>query len=111
MIVLVDEEGSREQANQNRRFRPAPPVSSNIAGKDWDATQRKPHRQLNVYDADTQRRGGAAGARENAPPATRPPTGRVNSQAPSYIDRGRPLSDGGARASRNPSEFSVGLRQ
>ena len=38
MIVLVDEEGSKAIEGAGRRFRPAPPVSSTIGGKEWTAS-------------------------------------------------------------------------
>lgn len=70
MVVLIDEEGSRESISANRRFRTAPPVATSIGGKDWEpptarTTGQNERRQLNAYDADTQRRGAGSGA--NAP--------------------------------------------
>lgn len=69
MIVLIDEEGSRESISANRRFRTAPPVSTSIGGKDWEPTSGRntgqERRQLNAYDAEGQRRGAGNGA--NAP--------------------------------------------
>lgn len=57
MIVLVDEEGTGQQGS-GRRFRPAPPVSNTIGGKEWDARAvSRDRRQLNSYDADAERRG------------------------------------------------------
>lgn len=36
MIVLIDEEGGLTAGEARRRFRPAPPVSTSIAGKEYD---------------------------------------------------------------------------
>lgn len=57
MIVLVDEEGT-SQGGSGRRFRAAPPVSSNIGGKEWDGHGAKERRRPNQYDANNERRGG-----------------------------------------------------
>lgn len=70
MVVLIDEEGSRESISANRRFRTAPPVATTISGaaNDFDGTRRSSgneRRHLNAYDADAQRRGAGSGA--NAP--------------------------------------------
>ena len=66
MVVLIDEEGSRESISANRRFRTAPPVASNIGGtmNDYDNARRSSNerRHLNAYDADTQRRGAGNGS-------------------------------------------------
>jgi hypothetical protein len=71
MIVLVDEEGPN--GGSGRRFRTAPPVSSNIGGKDWEGVRsssrsrerernraRDRSRHNNRYDKDSERRGGTA---------------------------------------------------
>jgi hypothetical protein len=70
MIVLIDEEGSQESINANRRFRTAPPVATTIGrtNNDFDGSPRPSggeRRHLNAYDADAQRRGAGSGA--NAP--------------------------------------------
>lgn len=67
MIVLIDEEGSRDSISANRRFRTAPPVSTTISGgtNDYDGARRTSgpeRRHLNAYDADAQRRGAGSGA-------------------------------------------------
>jgi hypothetical protein len=65
MVVLIDEEGSRESISANRRFRTAPPVASTIGGiNDSEGARRSSNerRHLNAYDADTQRRGAGNGA-------------------------------------------------
>jgi hypothetical protein len=70
MIVLVDEEGSRESITANRRFRTAPPVPTTIVGSGDHLTGSRnardgERRHLNAYDMDAQRRG--AGSGTNAP--------------------------------------------
>lgn len=80
MVVLVDEEGSAGAGGGGgKRFRHAPPVASNINGKEWDgryaAGKDKPREgrnRLNAYDAEEARRGGGGGRereweRENYP--------------------------------------------
>jgi hypothetical protein len=67
MVVLIDEEGSRESISANRRFRTAPPVATNIGhgANDFDGARRPSNherRHLNAYDADAQRRGAGNGA-------------------------------------------------
>lgn len=57
MIVLVDEEGSLFGTASGRRFRQAPPVSSNIGGKEWDGTAVRDRKHINVYDKEQERRG------------------------------------------------------
>lgn len=63
MIVLVDEENST-MSSGGRRFRNAPPVASNINGKEWDAgyarEQGRERNRLNAYDAEDARKRGAA---------------------------------------------------
>ena len=71
MIVLVDEEGSRDSITANRRFRTAPPVPTTIVGSGDHLTagsrnaSGSERRHLNAYDMDAQRRG--AGSGTNAP--------------------------------------------
>jgi hypothetical protein len=68
MVVIIDEEGSRENISANRRFRTAPPVATSICGNanDFDGPRRtggnNDRRHLNAYDADAQRRGAGSGA-------------------------------------------------
>jgi hypothetical protein len=68
MVVIIDEEGSRENISANRRFRTAPPVATSIGGNanDFDGPRRtggnNDRRHLNAYDADAQRRGAGSGA-------------------------------------------------
>jgi hypothetical protein len=60
MIVLVDEEGPAPRASSSagKRFRQAPPVSTNIGGKEWDASSTAEKRStLNAYSKDEDRRG------------------------------------------------------
>lgn len=59
MVVLVDEEGSREGISANRRFRQAPPVATSIGGHNWEPgvrAQERERRQLNAYDVESQRK-------------------------------------------------------
>jgi hypothetical protein len=70
MVVLIDEEGSRDSITANRRFRTAPPVPTTIVGSGdhLNGTRNASvgeRRHLNAYDADAQRRG--AGSGSNAP--------------------------------------------
>lgn len=63
MVVLIDEEGSRESISANRRFRTAPPVATSIdrsANSDFDGhrTSGERRQHLNAYDVETSRRGG-----------------------------------------------------
>ncbi|KXT18988.1 hypothetical protein AC579_8755 [Pseudocercospora musae] len=61
MIVLVDEEGSIAGTSSGRRFRQAPPVSSNIGGKEWDSLRpRGRSKTNNSYDKQYEQRGGGA---------------------------------------------------
>jgi hypothetical protein len=68
MVVLIDEEGSRESISANRRFRTAPPVAMNIGhtANDYDGARRTSNgerrQHLNAYDVDAQRRGAGNGA-------------------------------------------------
>jgi hypothetical protein len=65
MVVLIDEEGSRDSITANRRFRTAPPVPTNIAGGGDllnGSRNTGERRHLNAYDADAQRRGAGNGA-------------------------------------------------
>jgi hypothetical protein len=65
MVVLIDEEGSRDSITANRRFRTAPPVPANIAGSSDllnGSRNTGERRHLNAYDADAQRRGAGSGA-------------------------------------------------
>lgn len=70
MVVLIDEEGSRESISANRRFRTAPPVATTIGStaNDFDGTRRsgghERRQQLNAYDADAQRRGAGSGSNQ-----------------------------------------------
>lgn len=59
MIVLVDEEGAATGTAQGRRFRQAPPVSSNIGGKEWDSAAARDRKHINVYDKEHERKGGS----------------------------------------------------
>lgn len=118
MIVLVDEEGALPGTASGRRFRQAPPVSSNIGGKEWDATAPRDRKHINVYDKEQERRGGLRTEYSQRP----------GSRAASIEPRGQPYSTAsvvasprsaslnrdrqgltGARTSPNASEFSFGL--
>lgn len=98
MIVLVDEEGAFPGSASGRRFRQAPPVSSNIGGKEWDATAARDRKHVNVYDKENERRGGQKSEYL-----------RPGSRSGSIEPRGHAYSSGGAvtsprSASRNPSD-------
>jgi len=67
MIVLVEEEGSREYLAQGRRFRPAPPVATNIGGKEWGASRSRERKHLNAYDKENERRPGHTTPRTHDP--------------------------------------------
>ncbi|TKA62022.1 hypothetical protein B0A55_11125 [Friedmanniomyces simplex] len=69
MVILVDEEGSREFLGSGRRFRPAPPVAANIGGKEWDGSRKRERsreterwRYGNAYDKEQERRPGGGQA-------------------------------------------------
>ena len=103
MIVLVDEEGSQTLNSSGRRFRPAPPVSTNIGGKEWDSqrpvSSTRDRKLLNSYDADADRKS----------------TRRTPSAAPSQLERNRPRRSFSGRkydgvASGDVSEFSFQLK-
>lgn len=90
MIVLVDEEGSRDSITANRRFRPAPPVASNVA------IHNKERRTPNAHDMETQRRGGGH-AEANAPiPARKDSDASIatNNAGPSFAVPGLSLANG-----------------
>lgn len=62
MIILVDEEGGERGAtNTGRRFRAAPPVASNIGGKEWDGGRARDGKREHMiaHDKEGERRGGA----------------------------------------------------
>ncbi|KAF2720722.1 hypothetical protein K431DRAFT_225891 [Polychaeton citri CBS 116435] len=66
MVVLVDEETSRDLIGRGRRFRQAPPVASRIGDKEWDSKTYANNaggpkrKELNAYDAEGQRRPGTS---------------------------------------------------
>ncbi|KAK5136224.1 hypothetical protein LTR08_003831 [Meristemomyces frigidus] len=99
MVVLVDEEGSTAaHVAAGRRFRPAPPVAPVISGKDWDASHIDPRsrerRQLNAYDKDNERRGGAHGG------VPRPEREHY------FVSNGRPTAGEKASHSRSQNDRS-----
>ena len=119
MIVLVDEERD-VQNGAGRRFRPAPPVSNNIGGKEWDSKaivrdrgadreRERDRRQLNSYEAGEQRRG----HRERDVDAHSVSLSRNNSNYPPETS-GRPNSSQSAGkhagTSGDVSEFSFQLK-
>ena len=109
MIVLVDEENPGNNGT-GRRFRAAPPVSTNIGGKEWDSRGGNQRRQLNTYDADNERRGG--GLRPDQAPHHH--LSHNNSEAPSNPERpGSSFSAGNQQGvSRGDvSEFSFQLKR
>ena len=110
-----------------RRFRPAPPVAPVISGKNWEASQRehrlRDHRQLNAYDKDNERRGGA---HATAPRTerdhyftqnSRPAASRANSNYANQADRSvrtaaatPAKSIKSAKSVTDASEFSFNIR-
>lgn len=106
MIVLVDEEGSVAGGSSGRRFRQAPPVSSNIGGKEWDAQTFTERRQLNTYDKTDERKGGyiRPGSRTASHSAS---VSRFASPAGRSRERG---SEPQILTSATASEFSFNLR-
>lgn len=106
MVVLVDEEGSIPGTSSGRRFRQAPPVSSNIGGKEWDASRSKERRQLNAYDKENERRGGSIVSNNDSYHY-----GASHSQRPSQSRERRPSASGSRQMnSAEVSEFSFNLR-
>ncbi|CAK1355776.1 Phototropin-1A [Cercospora beticola] len=113
MVVLVDEEGSLPGGSSGRRFRQAPPVSSNIGGKEWDSTSARERRQQIAYDKSDVRRG-AAGKADYHRPASR---SGIHSSAASVNHLASPTrarERGGPEphhlTSASASEFSFNLR-
>ena len=112
MIVLIDEEGT--SLSTGRRFRTAPPVSSNIGGKEWEAYAARDKRHSNAYDAAEQRgrRGGGGMYPDRGPSYS---LSRTYSHVQSGAERSRPGSavSGGAKHGGNSgdvSEFSFQLK-
>lgn len=100
MIVLVDDEATSGSGQQGsgRRFRTAPPVASNIGGKEWGSSHAAKERRQ-FYDQS-----GANGSGGLAP---RGGTVRSASRSGSqYSGRGQQQGQGG----EGGSEFSFGLR-
>ena len=102
MVVLIDEEGSRESISANRRFRTAPPVPTTISGSAEHLNGPRhasggERRHLNAYDADAQRRG--AGSGSNAPNS-------ANYYANSNGSSGN-VHSSAATIDRRPSEASL----
>ncbi|OQO01027.1 hypothetical protein B0A48_13270 [Cryoendolithus antarcticus] len=105
MVVLVDEEGSKEMIGSGRRFRAAPPVSSNIHGRDWGSGSSDREREqsdrdrrlLNAYDVDSARRGGSVDNRS-------PSRGVASPRGHTRLDLDQsPISSRSQSASRKPS--------
>ncbi|KAI7557003.1 hypothetical protein KC316_g13550 [Hortaea werneckii] len=129
MVVLVDEEGSSVLSTTGRRFRPAPPVSSNIGGKEWDGSHHKPNdrRQLNAYDAESGRRPAQRNPERerdlgyyNPPGAQRPSNSRKNSgpaTGGTYMNyqssrpTSRPRGANDAESVAGASEFSFNIEK
>ena len=112
MIVLVDEEGTGQGAS-GRRFRNAPPVSTNIGGKEWDARATRERRQLNQYDAEAARGGGLRPERERHVHLSRQNSGVPNQpERPSMSERpGSAFREGKyGGPSGDVSEFSFQLK-
>lgn len=105
MVVLVDDESSAPGSSSGRRFRQAPPVSTNIGGKEWDASRSRERRQL--YDKDSDRRGGGASEYFSRPGSRS--TNYATSPMPARSP-GRRADGSGHLTSANASEFSFNLR-
>lgn len=114
MIVLVDEEGSGAGGLSGRRFRQAPPVSSNIGGKEWDRKEwelqhtspsRERQKNLNTYDKQNERRGSSSKQPESQ--GSHHVITRISSPAAHSRDR-RPEAH--HLTSANASEFSFNLK-
>ncbi|KAF2209663.1 hypothetical protein CERZMDRAFT_69800 [Cercospora zeae-maydis SCOH1-5] len=110
MVVLVDEEGSSPGTSSGRRFRQAPPVSSNIGGKEWDAVSARERRQQNAYERNDVRKGAAAKADFHHPSSRNGVhSSSASSNQPSRArDRGEPEPQ--YLTSASVSEFSFNLR-
>lgn len=116
MIVLVDEEGALTGSASGRRFRQAPPVSSNIGGKEWDAAAVRDRKNINVYDKENERKGagkpeyfqrpGSRTANNESRGQAYPQHSAANSRSGSV--QGRP-GNGRVLTSTNASEFSFNL--
>lgn len=119
MIVLVDEESTSpsNRGGGGRRFRDAPPVASNINGKEWQPNYRRDKsrpdtNRLNAYDVEEARRGGGPSKEREDYPY------HGISRDDSYVAQGgsrsgREPSLGGwsqARSTADASEFSFGLQ-
>lgn len=106
MIVLVDEEGSVAGGSSGRRFRQAPPVSSNIGGKEWDTQTFTERRHLKVYEKTDERKGYIRpGSRTASHSAS---ISRFASPAGRSRERG---SEPQLLTSASASEFSFNLRE
>ncbi|KAK3075896.1 hypothetical protein LTR53_000325 [Teratosphaeriaceae sp. CCFEE 6253] len=125
MIILVEEEGgAREHAGAAaRRFRPAPPVATNIGGKEWSSSSRSRERRhvggaaASLYEhADEPRRPshGAATPRLPADPyelvARRPGASRVPSGRSTRTAHGREGASERDAAGSGGSGYGGGLR-
>ncbi|EME49608.1 hypothetical protein DOTSEDRAFT_118302 [Dothistroma septosporum NZE10] len=108
MIILVDEEGSLPGTSSGRRFRQAPPVSSNIGGKEWDPSHSKERRKLNAYDAQSER-AGSKNPDYFQRPVSRSAHGSVGSPTPSRNHA--PHRQTSHVTSANASEFSFNLKR
>ena len=114
MIVLVDEEGSRESIGINRRFRPAPPVATNTN------IHNRERRTLNTYDMEPQRRrgGGHADTYSSMPHSSVPTPQRrtsdasiaTNNAAPSFAVPGFSLANGRPTTREPQSPTPTGSR-
>ncbi|EMC94378.1 hypothetical protein BAUCODRAFT_25581 [Baudoinia panamericana UAMH 10762] len=109
MVVLVDEEGSKDAGavSRGRRFRPAPPVATDIGtgGKDWDESG---HGRVQGERSGERRRydqWGMERERERAPTTTTTTTSRAQSLR-SHV--GVPVS--GGVAGRDGAGSAIGQR-
>jgi hypothetical protein len=102
MIVLVDDESSNAASTSGRKFRTAPPVATNIGGKEWSASASRERRQ-NAYNPEHER---YRGLRPIDPDRMHSSTSRSNSKPPGSSNSN---SQYGV-ASGDVSEFSFQLK-
>ncbi|SMQ49792.1 unnamed protein product [Zymoseptoria tritici ST99CH_1A5] len=106
MVVLVDDDSALSDGSSARRTKQAPPVSTNIGGKEWDATAARERKHLADLQVDHDRAGAKSqsemrGAKES--PRQQPSSDRAASRA---------ASRAGAKTPAGPSsesEFSFNL--
>jgi hypothetical protein len=122
MVILVDDEVAVSN-NSGRRFRAAPPVSSNIGGKEWDAAYHNGASSNSSSAAARERRGQYEHSNEPLPERKAPVRleseglSRANSQSTAKASAGRSQNLSASQgdltygvASGDVSEFSFQLK-